>query len=38
MVRFLKGLDNSITEKVDMQTYWTIEDVCKLTIKEKKYS
>jgi len=38
MVRFLKGLDPNIDEKVDIQPYWTFEDVCKLAIKVKKYS
>jgi len=33
IVRFLKGLDQSITEKVDLQPYWSFEDVCKLPIK-----
>jgi len=32
MVRFLKGLDKSIAEKVDLQPYLSFEDVCKLAI------
>jgi len=30
MVRFLKGLDQNITKKVDLSPYWSFEDVCKL--------
>jgi len=29
MVRFLRGLEPSIAEKVDIQPYWSFEDVCK---------
>jgi len=38
IVRFLKGLDQSIAEKVDLQPYWSFEDVCKLAIKVERYS
>jgi len=38
MVRFLRGLEPSIAKKVDLQPYWSFEDVCKLTIKLEKYS
>lgn len=38
VVRFLKGLHQSIAEKVDLQPYWSFEDVCKLAIKVEKYS
>ena len=38
VVRFLKGLDQSIVGKVDLQAYWSFEDVCKLAIKVDKYS
>jgi len=38
MARFLRSLDLSIAEKVELQPYWTFEDVCKLAIKVKKHS
>ena len=38
MARFLRGLKPSIAEKVDIQPYWSFEDVCKLAIKVEKYS
>jgi len=38
MARFLKGLDRRIAEKVDLQPYWSLEDLCKLAIKVQKYS
>jgi len=38
MARFLRGLEPSNTEKVDIQPYWSFEDVCKLAIKVEKYS
>jgi len=38
MARFLRGLDPSIAEKVDLQPYWSFEDVCKLATKVEKYS
>ena len=38
MVRFVKGLNTSIVVKVDIQPYWSFEDVCKLAIKVEKYS
>jgi len=38
MPRFLRGLELSIVEKVDIQPYWSFEDVRKLTIKMEKYS
>ena len=38
MARFLGGLEPSITEKVDIQPYWSFEDVCKLAIKVERYS
>jgi len=38
MVRFLWGLDPGVAEKVDIQSYLTFKDVCKLAIKVKKYS
>jgi len=37
MARFLRGLKPSIAEKVDIQLYWSFEDVCKLSIKVEKY-
>jgi len=38
MVRFFRGLNPSITEKVGIQPYWTFEDECKVATKMKKYS
>jgi len=38
MARFLRGVEPSIAEKVDIQPYWSFEDVCKLAIKVEKYS
>ena len=38
MARLLRGLESSIAEKVDLQPYWSFEDVCKLAIKVEKYS
>jgi len=38
MARFLKGLDPGIAEKIDLQPYWSLEDLCKLAIKVEKYS
>jgi len=38
MVRFLRGLDPSVVQKVDLQPHWTSKDVCKLAIKVEKYS
>ena len=38
MARFLKGPDPAIAEKVDIQPYWSFEDLCKLAIKVEKYS
>jgi len=38
MARFLIGLERSIAEKVDIQPYWSFEDVFKLAIKVEKYS
>jgi len=38
MARFLKGLELAIAEKVDIQPYWSFEDLCKLAIKVEKYS
>ena len=38
MVRFLQSLDRSTAEKVDLQPYWSFEDVCKLANKVEKYS
>jgi len=37
MARFLRGLEPSIAEKVDIQPYWYFEDVCKQAIKVEKY-
>ena len=37
-VRFLRWLEPSIAEKVDLQPYWSFEDICKLAIKVEKYS
>jgi len=37
-VRFLRGLDQGIAKKVDLQPYWSFEDVCKLAIKVERYS
>ena len=33
MARFLRGLDPGIAEKVDLQPYWSLEDLCKLAIR-----
>ena len=38
MARFLRGLEPSIAEKVDIESYWSFEDVCKLAIKVEKHS
>jgi len=38
IIRFLKGLDQSIAKKDNLQPYWGFEDVCKLAIKVEKYS
>ena len=38
MPRFLRGLEPSINERVDIQPYWSFEDVCKLAIKVENYS
>ena len=38
MARFLRGLEPSIVKKVDIQPYWSFEDVCKLVVKVEKYS
>ena len=38
MAQFLRGLEPSIAEKVDIQPYWSFEDVCKLAVKVEKYS
>ena len=38
MVRLSRGLDPSIFENIDIQPYWTFEDVCKLAIKLEKHS
>jgi len=38
MARFLKDLDPGIAEKVDLQPYWSLEDLCQLAIKVEKYS
>jgi len=36
MARFLRGLDPAIAEKVDLQPFWSFEDLCKLAIKVEK--
>ena len=36
MIRFLKGLNLSILDKVELQPSWTFEDACKLTVKVEK--
>jgi len=38
MTRFIRGLESRIAEKVDLQPYWSFEDVCKLAIEVEKYS
>ena len=38
MVRFLRVLEPSIAEKLDIQLYWSVEDVSKLAIKLEIYS
>jgi len=38
IIRFLKGLDQSIAEKVNLQPYRSFEDACKLAIKVERYS
>ena len=38
MAQFFRGLDPGIAEKVDLQPYWSFEDLCKLAIKVEKYS
>jgi len=38
MTRLLRGLDPNIVEKVELQPYWSFEDMCKLTIKVEKHS
>ena len=38
MVRFLKGLNPGIAVKIDLQSYQTFEDICKLAIKVEKHS
>jgi len=38
MARFLRGLEPSIAEKVDIQPYWSFKNVCNLAIKVEKYS
>jgi len=30
MLRFLRGLDPGISEKLELQTYWSFEEICKL--------
>ena len=35
-VRFLKGLNHTILDKVELQLFWTFEDACKLPVKVKK--
>jgi len=37
MARFLRGLDPNIAKKLEIQSYWSFEDVCKLVIKVEKH-
>ena len=36
MARFLNGLNPLIARKVEIQTYFTLDDVCKLALKVEK--
>jgi len=38
MARFMRGLNPNIAENVELQPYWTFEDLCKLAIKVEKNS
>ena len=38
MAQSLRWLEPSIAKKVDIQPYWSFEDVCKLPIKVQNYS
>ncbi|KAK4260359.1 hypothetical protein QN277_003486 [Acacia crassicarpa] len=38
IARFIGGLNNDIAKKVELQPFWTFEDVCKLPIKVEKRS
>ena len=35
-VRFLKGLNPVILERVELRPFWAFEDACKLAVKAKK--
>jgi len=36
IVRFLKGLNSAILERVELQPFWTFEDTCKLVVNVEK--
>ena len=36
IARFLKGLNPSILERVELEPFWTFEDACKLAVKVEK--
>ncbi|XP_021730697.1 uncharacterized protein LOC110697622 [Chenopodium quinoa] len=36
IARFISGLNDNIAEKVELQQYWSFEDVCKVAIKVEK--
>jgi len=36
MARFLNGLNPLVAKKVKIQTYFTLDDVCKLALKVEK--
>ena len=35
-VRFLKGLNPVILERVELRPFWAFEDACKLAVKVEK--
>ena len=36
IARFISGLNDNIAEKVELQQYWSFEDVCKVALKVEK--
>jgi len=36
IARFLKGLNPTILDKVELQPFWTFKDACKLAVKVEK--
>lgn len=38
IAHFLAGLNMSITEKVDLQCYWSFEEVCEVALRVEKHA